>query len=274
MGIVAGAAYAKLAYSAKAREEKPINVPFSDLEAVKSDIKLYAEEKERRIKSFSEFSKKRIDSKYNVTLGNLALLQQEKDRIADVMSKLNVKTDMPRILTLKEMLEAINIQADADVNFFRAIKTFKEKKEKETKEAGKPTSIPSKPIDARTLPNVEVEKIPVKSASEVANQISVAFKAPILATVALKKGLKEAGEQSKQTFTNVASDASKASMSLTTISNTGAIIGKTIAQSIESGTGALKAVLKKILTMLLDCSDARWSPPLRWAPSQTLALVA
>lgn len=155
----------------------------------------------------------------------------------------------------KEGTAAIKQQGDALISYDKVAGNKTKQKSKlsqtgsiikESFSAGQSTAV-SFPL----LSN-EVNPLTVKSASDIANQISTALKPPILATVALKKGLKETGEQSKQTFTTMSHDASKAGMSLATISNTGAMVGKAIAQGLESSTGQLKAALKNILTLFLD----------------------
>lgn len=113
-------------------------------------------------------------------------------------------------------------------------------------------SLSSQSVDPRTLPNAEIEKLPVKTASDVATKFYTQMKDTKLATVELGKSFQQTGQQASKALEEMSQDAKTTGLSLSTISSTGALIGKTIAQGIESGTGALKAALKKILTMLLD----------------------
>lgn len=201
-GLVAGGGYLSVQAIAKAMERDPAKVPFSDLEAIKSGNKYYGQDKEQRARMLEQFSDHRIQSELDQSTRNYELIQEKKKAIASLLDKLDVNKDMGRVLTLKGQLEALSIQEDVEFNFIRAIADFRKEKQKRVGELEKirPVPISSKPTDARTLPAAEVEKLPLATASEVANQIRAAFKAPKLATVEIANSFTQAGKQGGKSF--------------------------------------------------------------------------
>ncbi len=256
-----GVAAAYLAYSleAKSREDKPETVPFSEFELMKSGTMAKLLEKQERVKHLGEFSKKRVDSEEEVSKGILAILQKQKDQILKDLDKLDVKGDMKQILTLKETIDAINIQADAEGIMLRGIKAFREK---QAREAAKNTpQSPPKSPDTRTLPNAEVNPLAVKKAGDVVGLLYTQMKEVKLTTVELGKSFQQTGQQGGKSFFELINLSGK----LKTTLASGLDV---VSQKIQQGTR----------------STLRWSLPLaprghqpmveRWAPPSTFAMAA